>query len=137
MADQIGFGPFDLLGRDSFLFDEPDLGHDLFDHFLSLLSDIGDLHIKLVMELAEHGVKKKEDNDWIPFKQLEDSCIEMLPTQPTEIIASALQKLGAYGIVKTTGSRTPMINTNPVGLWLSSSYSITPTGEKFVEFLKN
>lgn len=114
-----------------------DFQYDLFDHFLSLLSEIGDLHIKLVMELEGHGVKKKGDNDWIPFKQLENSCIAISPTQPKEVIASALQKLGAYGIVKTSGTRKPMINTNPVGLWYSCSYSITPTGEKFVEFLRN
>jgi hypothetical protein len=112
--------------------------YDLFNHFLSLLSEMGDLHIALVMVLAKLGVKKNEDKDWVPFKQLVYSCKEVSPIPPSEVVASALQKLAAYGIVKTTGSGAKfMTNTNPVGLWHVSFYSITPTGEKFVEFLKN
>jgi hypothetical protein len=112
--------------------------YDLFDHFLSLLGEMGDLHIALVMALAKHGVKKNEDNDWVPFKQLADSCKEVSPTPPSEVVASALQKLAAYGIVKTTGSREKlMMNTNPVGLWHVTFYSITHTGERFVEFLRD
>jgi hypothetical protein len=111
--------------------------YDLFDHFLSLLGDMGDIHIVLVMALAKYGVKKQEDTGWVPFKQLEESCKEVSPTPPSEIVASALQKLAAYGIVKSTGSGKIMTNTNPVGLWHVSFYSITPTGEKFVKFLKD
>jgi len=112
--------------------------YDLFDHFLSLLGEMGDLHIALVMALAKHGVKKNEDKDWVPFKQLADTCKEVSPTPPSEIVASALQKLAAYGIVKTTGSgQELMTNTNPVGLWYVTFYSITSTGERFVEFLRD
>jgi hypothetical protein len=128
----------------------PEFHYELFDHFLSLLGEIGDLHIALVMELAKHGVKKNEDMDgygypsgnkdkyWVPFKQLMKSCNELSPIPPHEIVVSALQKLAEYGIIKTIGRQDKgMMGTNPVGLWYHCFYSITPTGEKFVEFLRN
>jgi hypothetical protein len=124
--------------------------YDLFDHFLSLLGEMGDLHIALVMALAKHGVKNNEDMDmygrpdgnkdkyWVSFKQLMKSCNELSPIPPHEIVVSALQKLAEYGIIKTIGNKyKSMMGTNPVGLWYHSFYSITPTGEKFVEFLKD
>lgn len=128
----------------------PEFHYDLFDHFLSLLCEMGDLHIVLVMELAKHGVKKNEDMDgyglpssnkdkyWVTFKQLMKSCNELSPIPPLEIVVSALQKLAEYGIIKTIGEpHKSMTGTNPVGLWCHSFYSITTTGEKFVEFLRD
>lgn len=110
--------------------------YDLFDHFLSLLTELGDLHIALIVKLAKNGVQDKEDTGWTGFQKLIDDFSGTFPTPAKEMVSSALQKLASYGIIKTRGSGQPLYNTNPVGLWYISSYSITPTGVKFVEFLK-
>ena len=110
--------------------------YDLFDHFLSLLNEIGDLHMALIVELAKDGVQEKDKAGWLGFKKLINVCSGVSPTPAKEMVSSALQKLASYGIIKTQGSGGTMYGTNPVGLWYVSSYSITPTGVQFIKFLK-
>lgn len=115
---------------------QPKLEYDICEHFLTLLDDLNELHLALIMELARHGVMEPEKEGWVPFKELLASCRKSQPDVRHEMVTAALQKLGAYGIIWSEGSRAPMIGTNPVGLWYNSSYSITPTGEQFVGFLR-
>ena len=110
--------------------------YDLFDHFLSLLTEISDMHMALIIELSKNGVQGKDDSDWTGFPKLVDGCSEISPTPAKEMISSALQKLASYGIIKTKGMHHSLSRVNPVGLWNVSSYSITPTGIQFVKFLK-
>ena len=114
---------------------EPKLEYDLFEHFLSLLGEIGDLHIALLAELDRRGVREQGEEGWASFEDLVGAT-EGGVRQAREVVASGLEKLAAYGIVKTSGSPKIMRNTNPVGLWYVSSYSITPTGQRFVRFLR-
>jgi len=71
---------------------------------------------------------------WLTFDQISSSN-DVISSQAKEVVSSSLQKLASYGVVKTTGSNNIMFNTNPVGLWYVSRYSITPTGKKFVKFI--
>jgi len=111
--------------------------YNLCEHFIRLLSDMNDLHFAIVMELAKNGVCQKESSGWTNFSTLSTVCSELSPAPEREIIASALQELAFYGIIKSRGDNRLMLGTNPIGLWYGSSYSMTATGERFLEYLNS
>jgi len=108
-----------------------DFQFELSDHFIALLAEMNDPDLAIIRFLAERGLQQKEDTGWSTFDQVAVAS----NVEPRELAVSVLQRLAGYSVIKTKGGGSIMFGTNPVGLWYVSSYSITSTGLKFVEYL--
>lgn len=111
--------------------------YDLFNHFVFLLDEIGEVHMAIILELEKRGGDFGKHQETCNFKRMVEVCAQLSPTPTDEIISSALQKLVSFGIVKTQARGVTEKLISPTTLWTTSAYAITPSGMQFIEFLKD
>ncbi|MHB1156852.1 MAG: hypothetical protein ACYC26_08435 [Phycisphaerales bacterium] len=110
-------------------------GYEIEDHFLELAAVVDFHHLEVLELLHRSGVKAKDDQ-WIGSWYIFDSC-PILQLLGRNVATAAFQLLAGYGVIGTKGEICLMHNVHPMGLWWSSSYSITRLGEQFMGYLAN